>query len=260
MASPRPQSIPVFLLVKTAFQILWQQRDDALRLGFIPTLICFGGFLYGGSSLKQAGVFFPPDMMNPLPPDVALGIFSTLLIILLATALVMANWLRFMLLGPMGAVGLGLSIGRPHISFLVWCIVLGFAGGIAFSVLSMPMLLLPGLLGWVGMVVVLIVVLVLAARLMPFLIGQVIAQPMSLQQAWSASRGNGVPLTSALMLVQVPLWIAASVLSQTLVAIGFAAVAPLAMLFITAVFQIVTAILQASILAAAFRQMVGIRA
>jgi hypothetical protein len=260
MALPRPQSIPVLLLVKTAFQILWQQRDDALRLGFIPTLICFGGFLYGASSLKQAGALFQSGMMTPLPPDVSLGILSTLLVILLATALVMANWLRFMLLGPMGAIGLGLSIGRPHISFLVWCVVLGFAGGIALSVLSMPMMLLPGMLAWVGMVVALVVVLVLVARLTPFLIGQVIVQPMSLQQAWSASRGNGISLTSALILVQVPLWIAASVLREILLAIGFADVAPLAMLFIAAVFQMVTAILQASILAAAFRQMVGIRA
>ena len=36
---PRRQTIPVILLVKTAFQLLWQQRDDALRLGLVPTLL-----------------------------------------------------------------------------------------------------------------------------------------------------------------------------------------------------------------------------
>jgi hypothetical protein len=260
MASPRPQSIPVFLLVKTAFQILWQQRDDALRLGFIPTLICFAGFIYGQDGLRTVAVQFQSGVMNPLPPGVALGVMSTLLIVLLAMALAAGNWLRFMLLGPMGAVGLGLAIGRPHVSFLAWCLILGFASGIAFTVISFPILLLPGVLAGIGVFVAFVVVLVVTARLLPFLVGQVIGQPMSLQQSWIASRGNGVPLASALILVQIPLWIAASVLNQILFAIGFAMMAPLAMIFITAVFEIAVAILQASILAAAFRQIVGIRA
>ena len=260
MASPRPQAIPVFLLVKTAFQILWQQRDDALRLGFIPTLICFGGFIYGRDALVIVAAQFQSGPMNPLPPGVALAVITTLLIVLLAMALVVGNWLRFMLLGPMGAVGLGFAIGWPHVGFLVSCLVLGFAAGIAFTVLCMPILLLPGLLAGIGIVVAFIVVFVAAARLLPFLVAQVIAQPMSLQQAWIASRGNGVALATALILVQVPLWIVASLLNQALFAVGFASVAPLAMIFIGAVFEIATAILQASILAAAFRQMVGIRA
>jgi hypothetical protein len=261
MAAPRPQSIPVFLLVKTAFHILWHQRDDALRLGFIPTLICFGGFVYGGNAVRQAGSLLEAGMAASVPPQVTLGLLATLVIVLAGTVLAVANWLRFMLLGPMGAVGLGLAIGRPHVSFLGWCVVLAFGASVAFAVLSMPMLLLlPGPLWWIGNVVAMVVIFVIGSRLSPFLVGQAIAQPISLQQAWIASRGNGVPLTSALILVQIPLWLAASVLGQLLHAVGFAAVAPLAMVFITAVFQIATAILQASVLAAAFRQIVGIRA
>jgi hypothetical protein len=259
MASPRPQSIPVFLLIKTAFQVLWLQRDDALRLGFIPTLICFAGILYGQDGLRVVAAQFQAGLANPLPPGVAFTVLSTLLIVLLGMALAAGNWLRFMLLGPMGAIGLGLAIGRPQVSFLVWCAVLAFAGSIVFTVVSMPIMLLPGLLAGIAFVVAVISLLVVAVRLSPFLVGQVIAQPMSLKQAWSASRGNGVPLASALILVQIPPWIAVSLLNQILFAVGFASVAPLAMLFITAVFEIATAILQASILAAAFRQMVGIR-
>ncbi|HEV8391559.1 MAG TPA: hypothetical protein VGQ35_17035, partial [Dongiaceae bacterium] len=255
----RPQSIPVFLLIKTAFQILWLQRDDALRLGFIPTLICFGGLLYGAPAMKQAGALYQASITNPLPADIAFGILSTLLIVLVAMALAIANWLRFMLLGPMGAVGVGLAIGRPHARFLVWCVILGFAGSIAFSVLSMPMLLLPQLLAWIGLVAVAIVLFVLGARLTPFLIGQVIAQPMSLQQAWNASRGNGIALASALILADIPLWIGARLLVQVLSAIGFADLAPMAMIFIMAAFQIAAGFVQAGILAAAFRQIVGIR-
>lgn len=259
MPALRPQTIPVFLLVKAAFQILWQQRDDALRLGFIPTLIFFGGFLYGQDALVVVAKQWRSGEMEALPPGVPLAVLTTMLVALLAMALAMGNWLRFMLLGPMGAIGLGIAIGRPHVRFLVSCVVLVFAASIAFTVLSMPILLLPGLLGGIGSVVVLIGLMVVMVRLSPFLVGQVIAQPMSLQEAWNASRGNGIALATALILVQVPLWIAASLLNQILFAVGFAAVAPLAMLFITAVFEIAIAILQASILAAAFRQMVGVQ-
>jgi hypothetical protein len=209
--------------------------------------------------LRVVTAQFQSGMTNPLPPGVAFAVLSTLLIVLLAIALAAGNWLRFMLLGPMGAVGLGLAIGRPHVSFLVWCAVLIFTGSIVFIVVIMPIMLLPRLLAGVASVIAFIMLLVVAARLSPFLVGQVIAQPMPLKQAWSASRGNGVALASALILVQIPPWIALSLLKQILLAVGFASVAPLAMLFITAVFEIATAILQASILAAAFRQMVGIR-
>jgi hypothetical protein len=82
---------------------------------------------------------------------------------------------------------------------------------------------------------------------------------MSLQQAWSASRGNGVALATAMILVQVPMYIAATLLTSILLTIGFASAAPLAMTFVEAVFQIIDAVLIAIVLATAFRQMVGIR-
>ncbi len=85
-----------------------------------------------------------------------------------------------------------------------------------FTVLAMPMVLLPGVLASVGFVTVFIVALVVATRLLPFLVGQVIGQPMSLAEAWKSSRGNGIALTTALILVQVPLWILASVVNQIL--------------------------------------------
>lgn len=261
MPALRPQSsIPVLLVVKSAYQILWQQRDDALRLGFVPTLICFGGFLYGRDALATLLTQWQPGMTSPPPDGVALPVFATLLIVLLGMALAIGSWLRFMLLGPMGAVGLGLALGRPHVNFLVSSVLLVFGAAIAFAVLSMPVLLLPGVLGVIGVIVALIAVTVVTVRLSPFVVGQVIQQPMSLQEAWRASRGNGVALTTALILVQVPLWIAVSLLNQILYAVGFAVVAPLAMLFITSVFEVAISILQASILATAFRQMVGIRA
>lgn len=260
MAAPRTQAIPVFLLVKSAFQVFWQQRDDALRLGLVPTLVCFGGFLFGQDALIVLAGHLQQNGMTPPPSGVPLALFGTIVIILLGMALAAGNWLRFMLLGPMGAVGVGLSIGRPHIAFLVSGLVMMFAGSIALSVISMPIMLLPDILAKIGFVVAFILLLLAGVRLSPFLVGQVIAQPMSLRQAWEASRGNGISVATALILVQVPMWIAASLLNQVLFAVGFAKVAPLAMNFMNSAFEIATAILQASVIAVAFRQMVGIRA
>jgi hypothetical protein len=259
MSLPRPRSLPVFLLVKTAYQLLWRQRDDALRLGFVPTLIYFGGMVYGEDALTAFFAQIQPGMVGQAPPGVSLDILVTVLIAALAVALAVANWLRFMLLGPMSAVGLGLDIGRPHIAFLVWSFILLFAAGIIFSVISMPILLLPGLLASIGFVVVSIAVYVLLTRLSPFLVGQAIAQPMSIQRAWNVSRGNGMALATALIIVQAPLWIGLRLLSELLLAVGFASLAQNAMFFIGSVFQVASAILLSIVLATAFRHMVGIK-
>jgi hypothetical protein len=259
MPPPRPQSLPVFLLIRTAFQLLWRQRDDALRLGFIPALICFGGIIYGRDALTVVAGQMQSDAMGQFPPSVTFTVMTTLLITILAVALAVANWLRFTLLGPMGAVGLGLNIGRSHLGFVISLLFLLFAAVIAFFVLSMPILLLPGLWQSAGLVIAFLVIFVLATRLSPFVIGQAIGQPISLQQAWAASRGNGVSLATALILVQVPPLIAVELVSQILFTVGFASVAPLAMFFIGSVFQIASAILLAIVLGTAFRHLVGIR-
>jgi hypothetical protein len=259
MAPPRPQTIPVFLLVRTAYQLLWQQRDDALRLGFVPTLICFGGLLYSEDLVLAMSEQMQAGMEEQMLAAHAFPLIVTGLVSLLAVLLLLANWLRFTLLGPMAAVGLGLGIGRPHVAFALAMAVLGFAAGIAISVICMPLVLLPATLANIGSVIVFIVIMVALARLMPFPVGQAIGQPISLQQAWQASRGNGIALLTALILVQMPLWILYILLNDLLVAVGFASVAPLAMLFIASVFQSAAAILHAIVLATVFRQLVGIR-
>lgn len=259
MSVPRQRSLPVFMLVKTAFQLLWRQRDDALRLGFIPTLIYFGGMIYGADAVTAFTAQLQAGTMEQPAAGVSLTILMTLLILALAAALAVANWLRFVLLGPMSAVGLGLDIGRPQIGFVVWSFVLLFAASIALTVLYMPIMLLPAFLASIGAVVASIVIYVVATRLSPFLVGQAIAQPMSVQRAWNASRGNGVALATALIMVQVPLWIGITVVNQLLHAIGFAQVAPIAMFFIASVFQIADALLVAIVLATAFRHMVGVK-
>lgn len=255
----RSQTIPVFLLVKSAYQSLWQQRDDALRLGFVPTLICFASLAYSQDAVARTMAQMQAGTRDQISSGDYLTIILSGLISLLAIGILAANWLRYALLGPMGAIGLGLNIGRPHIGFIVACAVLLFVSSIAFAVACMPMLFLPGVLRGIGVAVAFLAILVATVRLLPFAVGQAIGQPLSLQQSWAASRGNGVPLTSALILVCLPLWIAAILVSNILYAIGFSQIAPYAMLFIGAVFQSAACILQSIVLGAAFRQMVGVQ-
>lgn len=261
MNAPRSQTIPVLLVIRSVYQLLWQRKDDALRLGFVPTLLCFGGLFYSDDIIRAAS----QQVSAGISPEEALAGYAGMLIVssvvvLLSIMLLMVNWMRFMLLGPMGAVGIGLNVGRPHFAFAITVIVMAFATGIALVVLSMPLLLLPEAAKTIGVIVCFIVLFVVLARLLPFAVGQAIGQPVSLQESWRAARGNGIALAVSLVLVQVPLWLAALATNFILNAIGFAAAAPLAIIFIGAVFQIVSAILQASVLATAFRQLIGIRA
>ena len=259
MAAPRSQTLPVFLLIRSAYQFLWQRHDDALRLAFIPTMVAFGAFAFA----EDAMVSIVSQVMAGKQDQLASGDQATVIvvaiIVLLAMAVLAVNWMRYALLGPMGAVGLGLAIGRPHMAFIVWSAALLFGASIALTVLSMPLQLLPPLIASIGVVVVFIIVLVGIARLTPFVVGQAIGQPISLQQAWAATRGNGVPLATAMILVQLPLWIVLVLLGDLLGAIGFAQVAPLAMLFIGIVFQAAGFIIQATVLSTAFRQLIGIK-
>lgn len=261
MTVPRPQTIPVFLVIRSAYQLLWQRKDDALRLGFLPTLVCFGGLLYSNDVVQSAS----RQASAGATPEEALAGYAGMLIlsgvvVLLATMLLMANWMRFMLLGPMGAVGIGLNIGRPHLAFAITVIVMAFAAGIVLTVASMPLLLLPEAFKSIGVIVGFIAVFIGFARLLPFAVGQAIGQPVSLQESWRATRGNGIALAVSLVLVQVPLWLGAIAISFILRAIGFADAAPLAMIFIAAALQSMCSILQAFVLATAFRQLIGIRA
>ena len=256
---PRRQALPALLLVKTALQLLWQQRDDALRLGLVPTLLLFGGFLYGGEALvamllrMQGGVPAEPPP-GTLGPILILG-----LAVLVAACLLTVNWLRFLLLGPMGAVGIGLSIGSAHFRFLFTAI--GFTLGmmVAGTVLSLPLIFLPPALLFVGNLVVFAAVMVLTARFLPYLVGRAIGQSMTLAQTWSVTRGNGLPLAVSLILVQVPFLIVFAVVEGALGVVGFTRMAPIGTMFIFSVMQVMVWLAVAGILATAYRHMVGVR-
>lgn len=255
---PRRQSIPVMLLVKTAFQILWQQRDDALRLGLLPTLLLFAGIYIGGNT------FFAvvQEVESGAPTEMASGSGPTLLlmsaIVIAALSLLMVNWLRFLLLGPMGAVGIGLPIRVAHFRFLISAIVFVIGLTAAVMAISVPLILLR-VPGSIANLLAMLLSLLLAVRFVPFMVGQAIDQPMTPGQSWAVSRGNALALAISLILVQVPFVIGLAVLEQILALVGFIAVAPVGTMFIVAVAQVAVWICLATVFAAAYRHLVGVR-
>ncbi len=256
---PRRQTIPAILLVKTAFQLLWQQRDDALRLGLVPVLLLFGGTLYATDAIITLYSVAQSGVLTELPPGVSGPLLIFALAGLVAVCLLMVNWLRFLLLGPMGAVGIGLSIGSAHVRFLLAAIAFMAGLFVALIILGLPLAFLPRGLAMLGNMVAFAIVAVLAARFLPFLIGRAIGQSMTLAQSWSVSRGNAVPLAVSLILVQIPFWIAIMALELVLSVTGFMMMAPTGTMFIFAMVQVAVWLCLAGVMATAYRHMVGVR-
>jgi hypothetical protein len=273
MNAPRPQSIPIFLLVRTTFQLMWQQKDDVLRLGLVPVLLCFAGFLFGQDDLHVfietmntiavgASTGTADQAANPytvLPAGALGGVVVMFLVLLAAYGLMTVNWLRFVLLGPMAAVGVGVNIGWSHWRYLVSFVGLVLVGSFVVTVASMPASLLPGIIGQIVMIAVFIGALLAGARLLPYLVSIAVSQPMRLQESWAIARGNVVSLVVALALTWIPFMIGAFIVNGILAIVGFTEAAPVATLFITALFQVAGWTGQAGVLGTAYRHMVGIR-
>lgn len=256
---PRRQALPILLLVKTAFQLFWQQRDDALRLGLIPTLLVFGGFLYGADALMVFLATAPEAAMSELQAAYAPRAMVLSLLVLVAICLVTVNWLRFLLLGPMGAVGVGLTIGRPHAGFLGATLAIGLAFMAALTACGFVLGLLPPAAALLGNLVAIAAAMVTAMRFVPFLVGKAIGQPLTLAQSWAVSRGNAMPIAISLVLAQLPFLVGLTLLQQILDLIGFSSLAPAGTLFIVSVVQVADWIVQAGVLATAYRHIVGVR-
>lgn len=260
MAAPRSQSIPIVMLVRGALQLLWQQRDDALRLGLLPTVICFAGLVYGLDELRLV-LSSAASQIEAAPPEGLLGsVVVMTLCSLAAYGLAMVNWLRFVLLGPMSSVGLGINVGKPHLGYLGACVGIAIVAGIVLSIGTMPLRLLPGMIAQPASVVASVVVLALCIRFVPFVVAIAISQPMRLRDAWNASRGNAVSVLIALVMTYLPFMLVAATVDVILSTIGFTDAAPIATLFIVSVIQVTAWLCHAAVFAIAFRHMVGVRA
>lgn len=252
--------LAVMQLVRTSLQSLALCRDDALRLGVVPLVIYFLGTLYGGAALEQmfSGGF--EQGSSQINPDAAGSLMITGIIIVIGLSLLSVSWLRFLLLGPSAAEGLGLALRRLHFIFLLGAFALGFCGSLALALASIPIALLLGSAAQIGVLVAALLIGMVGVRLALALVGIAIGQPIGLRQAWEASQGQGWVLLFACLLVEAPFLLLMIVIRLIAEGTGLADAAPYTMLLIGCVAQIAATLAQCGVVAAAFRRLVGVRA
>ncbi len=260
MRKPGPQAIPPLSLAVGALRVVWDRRDDVLRLGLVPALILFGGLVYCWDGIARNLALLRAGQVAEIDGALLSSLLGLSVIYGLAATLLAVNWLRFLLLGPMSAIGLGLSLGRHHIGFLAAAAGLTIALGLALAVLSMPLGYLPAPIDLLAMIALMILLLVAFTRLVFVPAAIAIGQRATPHRAWAATRGNGFRLALALVLVELPIFVAFNLVDFILRAIGFETAAPYAMMFLAAAFQILITVAQASVLAAAYRLLIGIEA
>jgi hypothetical protein len=258
--SRAPQNLPPLSLALGSLRVLWQSRDDALRLGLVPTIILFGGFVFGGDAIGRYLGLLEAGRIAEIDSAIIGRIFVVFVVSGIAAALVAANWLRFMLMGPMSAIGLGLSLDRNHFGFFASGAALLIALGLALAILSMPIGFLPAPFNLFAMIGLMISLVVVFARQVFVPVSIVIGQAMPLGRAWTATRGNGIRLAFALALVELPPFMALYVVVSLLGSVGFAQSAPYAMTFIAALFQTAILIAQSGVIAGAYRHLIGVEA
>jgi hypothetical protein len=119
------------------------------------------------------------------------------------------NWYRIVLLGPEGVVRPALRWDRRHWLFFGYALALGTTLLIAFVVASFVLPFLPG-------AVVAIVLCYLAARCSFLFPTLAVEEPYSFALSWQHTKGQGLRLTSCLLLAAIPLSLAVSLIVSVL--------------------------------------------
>jgi hypothetical protein len=249
----------IMQLVTTSLRRLSLCRDDAIRLGAVPAALHIGAMLYGQPALSALLKAAEQGSADALP-----AAFGTLLLMaavaIFSLALLAVNWLRFLLLGPQAAPGLGLGIGRPHVQFLLGVFALGFATIIGLTVISFPIGLIAGRVSELATAIAALGVGLVFFRVFLALIAIAIGQPIGLKQAWEASRGQGPTLLIAVLLAEVPFFLLTLVIGFIAGVTGLTAIAPYTLLLISSLIQVAATMAQCGVLAAAYRRLIGVRA
>lgn len=235
---PDLQPLPLAL---AACRRTWIERDDLLRLAAVPLAVSFLLNLwvwhaYGDlfAALGRGEMPTPETADAMLMPTMFVGFVSWF-----ATSVFAVNWMRVLLLGPNAVAALGLAINRRHIKFTLFAfltqLVFGFAFMLAFMLAAF---LLPNMTLLVVFAIVLMLLYVAALlRLAPLWVGIAIDAPLAFNQAWHRTRGYGLQLLSAVVLIALTIMFAQTVLQVILGALGLMQAAPMAMLFISLVIQ-----------------------
>lgn len=257
-APRRDRNVQVWPLVTTSVRRCWAARDEFLCLGILPVtlLVLVTSPLHdlmeefrraealGQSALVQA--------MSDAAPEVTL-----LNLCLTATYCLFAvNWVRLMTLGPAAVNPLGLSIGIRHLRLFAFMVAIAVVTAIAALLLAFLLLgfgatgiltaLVFGTVLWIGFVL----------RLSPRWIGMAIDAPMPMAIAWKRTRGQGIKLFLALLLIEIPALVAEQVVGIVFQLTGLIAMAPYTFFFLICSIEMVRLAVQLGALLAAYPQFV----
>ena len=144
--------------------------------------------------------------------------------------------------------------------FLLSTLALAFLALLCLSLLSLPIQLVLRGFSQVGILVAALAVGLGAIRLSLALVAIAIQQPVGLRRAWEASRGQSISLLVAFMLADTPFLLLIFAIGIIAGGTGLAAMAPDTLLLISCIVQIAATMAQCGVLAAAYRQLIGVRA
>ena len=275
-----PARLPVLDTVRQAYAALWEQRDDLLRVAAVPALAAFG------LNLILDWRFGPGMHGDPLnPPQLGAGAFLLMLLAWLPMTLFSVNWKRVLLLGRDSVSGLGLRWRLRETLYLIRAIVLLLAATLAGVIASLPLILLlavlgvaagfiggaagPGvgidqasygmgfLIGVIGAIPVIVVEFYVMFRLMLALPATAIDRSRAFRLSWERTRGTVGRLFLAYLLVVLPPYVAIFLFQLALNAAGLFDVAPFSGQLIGTLLGFVAAAAGSSVLAMAYRRLVG---
>jgi hypothetical protein len=263
--------LPVLATLAESARLIYQRRNDLLRVGLVFMIGFFGlgvvminylapllfatmqavsdkgGELTGGQRYAYAVMFL-------------YGVVEFLLIAVFAV-----GWHRLMLLGPARAgPGLGIAFGARELRYFgkMWLAFLALVG-IAFAI-AVAELLIAGLLKadpYSFLLAASIGYLLLAAyvlsRIAPAFAAFSIDLPYGFARAWQATAGSGLQLLAVYLAIVVGWLVAEQIVGRLADALGLGIAAPYALLFIGAVMTCCQMAMLVSANALAFRRLSG---
>lgn len=243
MNQPSSTDLQPWPLAMAAFRRVWAERDDLLRLAAVPVAATFAVYLWVQDSLGEAMLAIQPGQQPD--PETMAALQGPILLYGLASLCILGvfsvNWMRCLVLGHDAVGGLGLAIGRRHVRLVLLAIGLQILATLLLSVaLVVAVHIVPAnAVVFAVFVLGIIWYLIAAARLAPAWVGIAIDAPMKLAEAWRRTRGFGIKLAVALVIVSFLLFVLQSALFWLSLGLGVTELAPLALNFISVVIQFV---------------------
>lgn len=198
-----------------AFQLLWQLRDDWLRLAVVPVLATF--------LLSIPLVLWPQHPLSVLP----------LLANVFPLALFAGSWLRLLLFGPDSAPGLGLRWTQRESRLLLRWLQLQILIGLGAALpLALVLPMLPSPIGFLLLGAIFCIALFVLLRLAIVLPAEAAGHKLDLATAWTATADCAPALLAIILLLNLPVSFAGVALELLARSAGLAEALPLTLLLL----------------------------